>query len=176
MASAGLYAWDAGYEGRVLPGVSVGGVDLSGMDREAAVAAVAARYPYEQGQVVVRTPDGDVAIPFTEVGRRPDVDAVVDAALRQGRDGSVVERAIGELRLAMDGGTVPDAAVALDEAALTAKVEAAVAALHRYPTSATITMGPKGVVDHPGPDRSRGRCGTRRRAGPRRRARPLHER
>ena len=46
---APLYAWDAGYEGRVLPGVSVGSVDLSGMDREAAVAAVASRYPYELG-------------------------------------------------------------------------------------------------------------------------------
>ena len=71
------------------------------------MAAVAARYPYEQGQVVVRTPDGDVTIPFADVGRRPDVDAVVDAALSQGRQGSVIERAIGELRLALDGGTVP---------------------------------------------------------------------
>jgi vancomycin resistance protein YoaR len=146
VASAGLYAWDAGYEGRVLPGVSVGGMDLSGMDRDAAIAAVAARYPYEDGQVVVRTPDGDVAIPFAEVGRRPEVDAVVDAALSQGRQGTAIERAIGELRLALDGGTVPDPPVVLDEAALTARVKAAVAALNRYPTSATIAMGPKGVV------------------------------
>jgi vancomycin resistance protein YoaR len=146
VASAGLYAWDAGYEGRVLPGVSVGGIDLSGMDREAAVAAVSARYPYERGQVVVRTPDGDVAIPFADVGRHADVDAVVDAALGQGRQGTVIERAIGELRLALDGGTVADPAVTVDEAALTEKVEAAVAALHRYPTSATIRMGPKGIV------------------------------
>ena len=146
VAGAALYAWDAGYEGRVLPGVSVGGVDLSGMDHDAAAAAVAARFPYDEGKVVVRTPDGDVVIPFAEVGRRPDVDAVVDAALSQGRVGSVIERAVGELRLALDGSTVPDAAVALDEAALTARIEAAVAALHRYPTSATITMGPKGIV------------------------------
>ena len=32
-AAASLYAWDAGYEGRVLPGVSVGSVDVSGMTR-----------------------------------------------------------------------------------------------------------------------------------------------
>jgi vancomycin resistance protein YoaR len=145
VASAGLYAWDAGYEGRVLPGVSVGGVDLSGMDRDAAAAAIGARYPYEQGQVVVETPDGDVTIPFAEVGRRPDVDAVVDAALGQGRQGSLIERAIGEIRLVLDGSTVPDPGVTLDEAALTTKVEAAVAALHRYPTSATITMRAKGI-------------------------------
>jgi len=146
VAGAGLYAWDAGYEGRVLPRVSVGGLDLSGMDRDAAVAAIAARYPYEEGQVVVRTPDGDVTIPFAGIGRRPDVDAVVDAALIHGRQGSILERAIGELRLAIDGGTVPDPAVILDETALTTKVEAAVGALHRYPTSATITMGPKGIL------------------------------
>jgi vancomycin resistance protein YoaR len=146
VAGAALYAWDAGYEGRVLPGVTVGGIDLSGMDRQAAVAAVAARYPYGDGRVVVRTPEGDVAIPFTDVARRPDVDAVVDAALGAGRGGSVVDRAIGELRLALDGASVADPAVALDEATLVAKVEAAVAALHRYPTSATIRMGPDGIV------------------------------
>ena len=33
VAAAGLYAWDQSYDGRVLPGVHGGGVDLSGMDR-----------------------------------------------------------------------------------------------------------------------------------------------
>ncbi len=42
LAAAGLYAWDRGYEGRVLPGVHAGGIDLSGMTRDQATAAIAA--------------------------------------------------------------------------------------------------------------------------------------
>ncbi|HET7828937.1 MAG TPA: VanW family protein [Candidatus Limnocylindrales bacterium] len=144
-ASAGLYAWDASYEGRILPGVSAGGVDLSGLDRAAAVAAVSARYPYGNGTLVVATPDGDVTIPFADLGRRADADAVVDAALRAGRSGSPLERAIGQVRLALDHGSVGDAAVVLDEAALRSRIEAAAAGLRRYPTSATIAMGPEGI-------------------------------
>ena len=146
IATAGLYAWDAGYEGRVLPGVSVGGVDLSGMDREAAIAAVTVRYPYSDGHLVLQTPDGDVRIPFEELGRRPDAEGVVDAAMRTGRSGSTIDRVVGQLRLALDHGAVEDAAVLLDEPAIAARVNDAVVALHRYPTSATIAMGPKGVL------------------------------
>ena len=146
VATAGLYAWDASYEGRILPGVRAGGVDLSGLDREAAVAAVAASYAYGTGTLVVRTPEGDVSIPFADLGRRPDAEAVVDAAMAAGRTGSPVERAIGQVRLALDHGSVGDAEVILDESAVAARVEAAAAALRHYPTSATIRMSTKGIV------------------------------
>ena len=38
-----LYAYDQQYIGRVLPGVRIGDVDLSGLDAAAAVGTVAAR-------------------------------------------------------------------------------------------------------------------------------------
>ena len=52
--AAGLAAWDAGYDGRVLPGVHVGGVDVSGMDRPTATRALAAAFAFDRGRLVLR--------------------------------------------------------------------------------------------------------------------------
>ena len=64
---------------------------------EAAYAA------YGEGQVVVHTSARDVVVPYSAFGRRADVAAMVDAAMQVGRSGSMVEQAIAEVRLAMDG-------------------------------------------------------------------------
>ncbi|HEY3334425.1 MAG TPA: VanW family protein, partial [Candidatus Limnocylindrales bacterium] len=145
-AAAALYAWDAGYEGRVLPGVTVGGIELSGKSRDEAAAAIAAAYPFGDGRLVLRTPDGDVTIAYAEIGRRPDTGALVDAALAAGRTGDLLTRAVGEVRQALEGTTLPGPAVLLDEAALASRTREAVGALHRYPVSATITMTPEGIA------------------------------
>ena len=145
-SAAALWSWDAGYEGRVLPGVSVGTVEVSGMTRAEAVAAITAGYPFGHGRLLLRTPDGDVAIPYDEVARQPNTDELVDAAMASGRGGDLVARTVGQVRLALEGTTLPAASVELDEAALTARVTEAVDALQRYPVSATIAMTNKGIV------------------------------
>jgi vancomycin resistance protein YoaR len=148
IAAAALVAWDAQYEGRVLPGVHVGTLDVSGLDRPGAAAAIRAAYPYGDGRVVLHTPDGDREIPFAAIGRRVEVDALVDAAMASGRLPSLVDRVGAQLRQAMDGtelGAVP----VFDEAALATAVRAAVAPLAREPVDATIAMGPDGVVVTP---------------------------
>lgn len=142
-AAAGLAAWDSGYDGRILPGVHAGTADLSGLDRASAAAVIAAAYPYQDGRVVIRTPDGEVEIPYTAFGRRPDVDAMIDQAMASGRAGTIAERAVAEVRQAVDGTSIEPRAV-FDEAALTTAVEAAVAPLARSPVDATITMTPDG--------------------------------
>jgi vancomycin resistance protein YoaR len=144
-SAAGLAAWDAGYEGRVLPGVRVGAVDVSGLDRASATAALAAAYPYDQGRILLRTPDGDIAIPYTAFGRRADIDALVDAAMRAGRDGSVAERALGQVRLALTGRTI-EPRLSLDDAALAATIATAVRTLEVAPVDATIAMTKDGPV------------------------------
>ncbi len=138
-SGAGLAAWDASYEARVLPGVHVGDVDLSGLDRPAAAAALATALAYDQGKLVLRTPDGDIAIPYSAFGRRAEIDALVDEALRRGRAGGVVDRAIGEVRQALNGTTIPPRLV-LDEAALSDAITAAWSrssgrrSMRRYPS------------------------------------------
>ena len=105
VASAALVAWDDGYQGRVLPGVRVGAVDLSGLDRVQAESALATAYEdLGTGRVVIRTVVGDVTVPYAAFGRRADVGAMVDEAMGIGRGGTVTERAVTEVRLALEGG------------------------------------------------------------------------
>ncbi len=67
LAAAGLLAYDARHEGRILDGVRVGGVDLSGLDREQAAAALGSAFgAYSTGRVVVHTTSGDVTVPFAD--------------------------------------------------------------------------------------------------------------
>jgi vancomycin resistance protein YoaR len=138
VAAAGLYAWDQRYDGRVLPGVHGGGVDLTGMDRAQAQAALDAAYlSATTGQLVVETDAGDVTVPYRQFGRHVDTAAMADAALRAGREGTTAERALGEVRLAMLGREIQPSLL-LDEAALAAGVRDALARLDRAPVDAQI--------------------------------------
>ena len=146
LAGAALFAADASYEGRILPGVRVGSTDLSGMDRGQAAAALKSAYAgYGAGRLIVRTTAGDVTVPYADIARQAHVDEMVDAALATGRDGTALERAVGEVRLATGGRTV-EPWLTIDEAALKAKVEAGLAGLARPPVDSTIVMGPKTIT------------------------------
>ena len=83
-----------------------GGIDLTGMDRAQASAALNKAYdPVTTGRVVVETDAGDVSVPYTQFGRHVDTDAMVQEALETGRAGTTAERALGEIRLALTGQT-----------------------------------------------------------------------
>lgn len=94
LAGLAVLAYDVSHDGRILPGVRVGNVDLSGPDRQQAATALASGYSaYGDGQVVIRTDAGDVSIAYRAFSRRPDVDAMIDAAMDAGRTGTPLERA-----------------------------------------------------------------------------------
>ena len=146
-SAAALWSWDAGYEGRVLPGVSVGTVEVSGMTRDEALAAISAAYPFGHGQA----PPADTRRRRRDPVRRGRSRAEHGRGRRRGdgdrpRRGPGGPRTVGQVRLALEGTTLPAAAVGLDEAALTARVTDVVEALRHYPVSATIAMTKKGVV------------------------------
>ena len=123
LAAAALLAYDANHQGRILHGVRVGGVELSGSivsrRRRRSGRAFGA---YSTGRVVVHTTSGDVTVPFA--GDRP-------GARRQRRwstrrcepagPGRVLERAVAAARLAIDGTDIPPR-VLLDRAALESQV------------------------------------------------------
>ena len=145
LAAALLVAWDLSYEGRVLPGVRVGATDLSGLDRAGATAALEQAYGgYGEGRVLISTIAGEVAVDFSTFARRANVGALVDTALATGRDGSVLERALGEVRLALRGASL-EPSVVFDEAALRAAIAAGLKPLEARPVDAEIGMGPRGV-------------------------------
>ncbi len=100
----GLYAYDQLYAGKVLPGVSVGSVDMSGLTPDAARAELSRVYgSLSDGRIVVAGPDGEQVITYAEIGRAPAVEALLDAAMAVGRRGSPLDRMIADVRTAMRG-------------------------------------------------------------------------
>jgi vancomycin resistance protein YoaR len=99
-----LYAYDRQYTGRILPGVGFGALDLSGQDPATAAAAIREAYDYlGEGSITFTTRDSERTISFADIGRGPDVDAMVAEALSVGRDGNAVERFIADARTAFRG-------------------------------------------------------------------------
>lgn len=99
-----LYAYDNHYATRILPGVSVGAVDLSGLDREAARGRLAGAYSsFTEGRLVVKLGDDETVIGFGELGRTADIEMMLDEALAIGRSTTALQRVVDEMRLLADG-------------------------------------------------------------------------
>jgi vancomycin resistance protein YoaR len=146
LAGAAVLAFDVSHDGRILPGVRVGHVDLSGLDRQGAAAALASGYTaYGDGQLVIQTDAGDVAVPYSAFARRPDVEAMVDAAMVAGRTGAPIERAFVEPTIALRGLELGPQ-VTFDKAALAASVAGALAHLDRVAVDATIAVRAGGIT------------------------------
>src|SRR6187399_1884542 len=102
-----MYAYDQQYVGRVLPGVRVGTIDLSGLDPAAAATQLQETYAgLSEGELVLAGPDGPITIPYAELGRRADIDAMVAEAVAVGRAGNPVERVIADAHTALRGVTL----------------------------------------------------------------------
>ena len=102
-----IYAYDQQYVGRVLPGVRVGSVDLSGLDPVIAADRLRAEYAaLSEGEIVLDGPDGPITVSYEAVGRRADVEAMIADAMAVGRAGNPVERAIADARTALRGVTL----------------------------------------------------------------------
>ena len=83
------FGYAGSYDGRVLPGVHVGSTDLSGLTRDQAIARLQGSFTYlGQGEVTITTPVGVTTITYQQAGRRPDVEAMADAAMAVGHSGN----------------------------------------------------------------------------------------
>ncbi len=135
-----LYAYDQQYVGRVLPGVRVGGVDLSGLDPATAAEQLRLRFAeLGEGEIVVRGPDGDRAINYADIGRGPDVESMLAAAMAVGRDGNAVDRVVADVRTAFRGVTLTPQ-VTYDPDALAERLTAFADALAREPVDASVAV------------------------------------
>jgi len=104
----GLVAFHESLASRILPGVSAAGVDLGGMTRDEARAALAARYgPLAAGGLVLRTDLGSTTIPFASVGRGADIDTMLAQAAQIGRGGTWLDETIAAIRVRLEPMTVP---------------------------------------------------------------------
>jgi vancomycin resistance protein YoaR len=102
------FSFSGSYSNRILPGVKVGNVDLSGSTRDEAIKKLQDGYGYlSQGQVIVNTPVGTATVGFAEAGRAPDVEVMADAALAVGHSGGGLGDAVTALHSALLGANLP---------------------------------------------------------------------
>jgi len=145
-----LYAYDQQYVGRVLPGVRVGTVDLSGLDPAAAAERLREAYgPLGQGEITLKTPEGKTSISFADIGRGPDIDAMLAEALAVGREGNPIERVIADARTAIRGVTLQPR-VTYDADALAERIVAYADSLAREPVEASVQRVKTRFVVHSG--------------------------
>jgi vancomycin resistance protein YoaR len=143
-----LYAWGQQYDGRILPGVSVGSADLGGLTREQAEAEIASAYGWlGSGQILLTGPDGQMTtISYADVGRGPDTSALLDAALAAGRRGEPLANLISAPEVAIHGVTL-DSAVAYDRDKLAAAVATLATTIDQSPADASLWAGQGGTFN-----------------------------
>ena len=145
-----LYAYDRQFTGRILPGVHVGSVDLSGLNADEARAALQDAYgSLSDGRLVLTGAAGEHVISYADIGRRPDLDAMLDEAIAVGRDGSPVDRVVADARTVVRG-VFLEPKVTFDADALNARIAAVADSLRVEPKDATVETASDGqfrVVD-----------------------------
>jgi vancomycin resistance protein YoaR len=153
VAGAGaLYAYDREYTGRVLPGVSVGSVNLSGLNPEQATARLAEAYAYlGQGTATVAGGGFEMPIDYAKIDRRADIDRLVAEAMAVGRNGNPVERIVLDARTAVRGVTI-EPSVVFDADRLARYIQTYAARLTVDPESAVVVEKDGAFTVIPGDD------------------------
>ena len=104
---AGLVVLHERQIGRILPGVSAAGVDVGGMTPDEARTALQSRLAdLSAGSVMIRSGLGTTSIAFADVGRVPDIDAMVAEAAALGRGGTWLDETIAGIRTQLRPETV----------------------------------------------------------------------
>jgi vancomycin resistance protein YoaR len=145
-----LLAYQGQYEDRIYPGVTVDGVSVAGLSRDAATATLERELAgYGTGEAVLVVEDGEVRIPYAALGRRADVDTLVDLAWSVGRSQpGPLDRAAEGVRSLLDG-TAIGPLVLVDPEAVGREVARAAEAVDRHPVDATAAVTEAGFATTP---------------------------
>jgi vancomycin resistance protein YoaR len=129
------------YSNRVVPGVRVGTVDLSGLTRDQVVARLTTDFAYlDQGEVTITTPTGAATLTFQAAGRGPAVESMADAAMKVGHTGDPLADAAAMLRSATGGNPI-DLTVSIDTHALATNLHQLVYTSRVAPRDARVIIG-----------------------------------
>jgi vancomycin resistance protein YoaR len=138
LGGAGV-AYTTAHRGAVFGGVRMAGVDLSGLDRETAIARLTAAFAvYAEQSVPVGTPPDATRWQVTPaaLGATVDYDAAATAAFAVGRTGASLQE-LGDWLGARLAGTSLPLPIALDDARLDTVLRAWAPAVTAMPTDAT---------------------------------------
>lgn len=145
-----LLAYQGQYADRIYPGVEVDGIDVSGLTREAAAARLRDGLAGYGDGTVVLVVDGDtVRVPYADLGRRADVDALVERAWAVGREQpDTLGRASEGIRSLVNGTRIGPVLV-LDPDAVNRELAAAATVVDQASVSASAKATTAGFVTSP---------------------------
>ena len=127
------------HDGRVLPGVEVGGISLAGLDRRAAEMKLRDELPpLSAGVLTVRYANVTDHISYSAIGRDYDMQLMLDQALSVGHGGAFIEQVQDQLRILL-GGLSVEPSVTFDSEQVAERVATVAARAQIAPVDATIT-------------------------------------
>src|SRR3990170_4575752 len=140
VSAGALAAFESSNTGRVMPGVHVGSVDLSGLTPSEARARLNDAYAgFGEGELVLIAGDTARPVAYSAIGRRLDVDAIVERAMAVGRSGATLDRLAANVRNMVRGVDVAPE-VTFERAALRVEVQALATAVHLGPVDASVAL------------------------------------
>ena len=143
--AVGVYAYDAAREDTIAEGVTIAGVDVSGMKVDEARDAVAQQVEAPLGKIVnVRYGKRSFEFDPRRAGVKADVDAMVDEAVEKSRDGNMLARVTRSLT----GGEVDaeiTTKVTYREGAVERLVKRVERKIERKPSAATVEFSGTGL-------------------------------
>ena len=151
---AALLVWTLGYQlvyaGRIFPGVSVAGVDLSGMSPADASVMLNQRltFPY-QGQILMRDGERIWAASPAELGMVFDASASAQSAYKLGRSGGLFG-AFGDQMEARQDGRPSQAIIIFDQNVAYAYLQRLATEINQPPVEATLAIHGTEVLAEPG--------------------------
>jgi vancomycin resistance protein YoaR len=141
-----ILAYEQSYAGRIAAGVSIGGVQVAGLTRDEAAAKLDAAFAsVGTGSITLQAATGDTTLTYAQLGRRPDIDAMLAESFAVGRTGNALERVVEEARTAVNRLDVAPR-VAIDQSILATTVAGLAAKVDRDPVAAAVAPGTDGFV------------------------------
>lgn len=140
--AVGAYAYDSSTKDQLAEGVTINGIDVSGMNRNEATEAVTNQVLAPQRKPVeVKFNQQKYDLPVKELKIRADVESSVDRAFTASRDGSLPSRLVREVT-----GSPVDAAIGVDvnysQRAVNKFVREVAGKVNVDPVDASVSAGP----------------------------------
>lgn len=142
LAIAGASATVAiSHANRVMPGVSVAGIQIGGLDRAAATARLESQLPaLDDGTLALRVDEVTRIFPVASLNRSYEFEAAVDAAFAVARSGNPLVDGVARLRTLAHPTAIATANVVVDSAAADHVIAEVVAASDHPSVEGTVTF------------------------------------
>lgn len=140
LAAVGSFAYASSNAGRILPGVSIGNVNVAGLSAADAKAKLVSSLPnVASGTLTVKAGSVEQKIQYAQLTRAYNLDTTIDQAMKVGRQGNPLEQFADQVRTITSGVTLTPT-VSYDAQALQQQVQQIVVTAQVTPVDATISF------------------------------------